>query len=397
MLAVGLMSGTSADGIDAAVVEIVESAGRGQGGCAAASCGDAPTLCVRTVAYCCVAYDPALRGEIFSLFAPPESTVDKICRMNVQLGEAFARAALEVIALAGLWPGDVHVIGSHGQTIHHLPQHRATLQIGEAAVIAERTGITTVSNFRARDLAAGGEGAPLVPYFDWLAFRHPSLTRVMQNIGGIANMTVLPAGCDIDGVTAFDNGPGNMVIDGLATALTDGAMTYDRDGTMAAHGRVVPELLEALMEDEFLRRDPPKTAGREQYGREYVHALLQDWRPRGIADDDMVATATAFTVEAILLHLRERVIPAHGLDELIVSGGGARNPVIMQALARGLEGCGGRGAIVVSSDDRGVPSDAKEAVAFAVLAYQTIMGRPGNVPRATGASRPVVLGCVTPA
>jgi anhydro-N-acetylmuramic acid kinase len=383
------MSGTSADGIDAALVEIVE-VGAGGG-----------TLRVRTLAHCCVDYNPTFRQEIFSLFTPPESTVDKICRMNVQLGEEFARAALKVIALAGLRPGDVHVIGSHGQTIHHMPQCHATLQIGEAAVIAERTGITTVSNFRARDLAAGGEGAPLVPYFDWVVFSHPSLTRVMQNIGGIANMTVLPAGCDIDGVTAFDNGPGNMIIDGFVTELSGGAMTYDRDGEMAARGHVVLELLEELMGDEFVRRDPPKTAGREQYGRQYVQALIRDWRARGIAPEDMVATATAFTAEAILLHLRERVIPACGLDELIVSGGGARNPMIMQALARGLEparcGCTASRPAVVTSDDRGVPSDAKEAVAFAVLAYQTIMGRPGNVPGATGASRPVVLGCVTPA
>ena len=246
---VGLMSGTSADGIDAALVEISEqSSPSPQPGLppelstglpAREDSGTLPvhTLSIRTLACVNSPFDAELRERVFELFSPPSSTVDKICRINVELGEAFARAALEVIRAAGLEPKDVHLMGSHGQTIQHMPACHATLQIGEAAVIAQRTGITTVSNFRARDMAAGGEGAPLVPYFDWLAFRHPESTRVLQNIGGIANMTVLPAGCGLEDVYAFDNGPGNMIIDYMASALTAGRQRYDEDGAMARAGR----------------------------------------------------------------------------------------------------------------------------------------------------------------
>ena len=257
---VGLMSGTSADGIDAALVEISEQLSPSPQPClppgsfaelpAGADPGtpSVPTLAIHTLAYVNSPFDAELRERVFELFSPPSSTVDKICLMNVVLGEAFARAALEVIRAAGLAPEDVHLVGSHGQTIQHLPADHATLQIGEAAVIAQRTGITTVSNFRARDMAAGGEGAPLVPYFDWLVFRRPERTRVLQNIGGIANMTVLPAGCRLQEVYAFDNGPWNMIIDYLAGALTGGSKRYDEDGAMAGAGKVNHELVGRLIE-----------------------------------------------------------------------------------------------------------------------------------------------------
>lgn len=376
MRVVGLMSGTSADGIDAALVEIKE----GEGG-----------LSLETLAYVSTSYDTKTREAIFELFGPPSSTVDKICRMNVVLGEAFAQATLEVIKAAGLKPGQVDLIGCHGQTVHHLPGSNATLQIGEAAVIAQRTGITVVSNFRARDMAVGGEGAPMVPYFDWLVFRHPTKTRVLQNIGGIANMTVLPKGCSLEDIHAFDNGPGNMIMDHMASSITDGKLRYDKDGAMAARGRVQQSLLHQLMEHGFIQRKPPKTSGREEFGGEYTENLVAKWRSLGVSPEDMLATATAFTANVIVKDLMEVAASPDGLDEVIVSGGGALNPVLMRMIREGVAP-----VPVVTSQTYGVDSDAKEAIAFAVLAYETIRGRPANVPRATGASKPVVLGCITP-
>lgn len=381
---VGLMSGTSADGIDAVLVEISERPGLP----ARKSPED---LSIRTLAYVSTPFDAELRERVFELFSPPSSTVDKICQMNAVLGEAFAQAALRVIEVAGLAPKDVHLVGSHGQTIQHMPTCHATLQIGEAAVIAQRTGITTVSNFRARDMAAGGEGAPLVPYFDWLVFRHPGRTRVLQNIGGIANMTVLPAGCGLEDIYAFDNGPGNMIIDYMANALTAGRLGYDEDGAMAGAGKVNHQLLGQLMEHPFILRLPPKTSGREEFGAQFSHDLISIWRRLGLTDEDMVATATAFTAEAIAWHLKRHVMPRSGLDEMIVSGGGAFNPVLVQMIRDRVAPIP-----VTCADEYGVSSDAKEAIAFAVLAYETMRGRPSNVLSATGAAEPVVLGCITP-
>ena len=385
---VGLMSGTSADRIDAVLVEISEQPGlRPQ-----LQPGLLPgTLSIRTLAYANTPFDAELRERVFELFSPPSSTVDKICRMNVVLGEAFAQAALGVIQSAGLSPKDVHLVGSHGQTIQHMPACHATLQIGEAAVIAQRTGITTVSNFRARDMAVGGEGAPLVPYFDWLVFRHPGRTRVLQNIGGIANMTVLPAGCGLEDVYAFDNGPGNMIIDYMANTLTAGRLHYDEDGAVAGAGKVNHELLGQLMEHPFILRLPPKTSGREEFGAQFAHDLILRWRRAGLADEDMMATAAAFTAEAVAWHLKKYVIPRSGLGEVIVSGGGAFNPVLVQMIRDRVAP-----VPVACADEYGVSSDAKEAIAFAVLAYETMRGRPANVPGATGAAESVVLGCITP-
>ncbi|NMB12072.1 MAG: anhydro-N-acetylmuramic acid kinase [Firmicutes bacterium] len=370
------MSGTSADGIDAALVELIE---------------DPQGISISTLAYLDTPYDEELRQEIFQLFAPPSGTVDKICVMNMVLGRKFAEAALAVIELAGLCPEEVDLVGCHGQTIHHLPAKGATLQIGEAAVIAQQTGITTVSNFRARDMAAGGEGAPLVPYFDWLVFRHPERIRVLQNIGGIANMTVLPRDCELADVYAFDNGPGNMIIDYMVSSMTSGRQRYDEDGAIAATGRVHQEMLSELMAHEFIRKDPPKTSGREEFGAQFTEELMGRWRARGVSDADMVATATAFTAQAIVQHL-EQIARSHGdIDELIVSGGGASNPVLINMVKDGIAPIP-----VIPVEAYGISSDAKEAIAFAVLAYETIRGRATNVPNATGAFRPVLLGCITP-
>ena len=372
---VGLMSGTSADGVDAALVEIKESS---------------KGLAIDTIAYVNMAFSEQERRDIFQLFAPPSATVDKICRMNVVLGEKFAGAALLVIEAAGFDPKDIDLIGSHGQTIHHLPAEQATLQIGEAAVIAQRTGITTISNFRARDMAVGGEGAPLVPYFDWLMFMHPTRTRVLQNIGGIANMTILPKGCGLEDVYAFDNGPGNMIIDYMVSNMTNGDMGFDEDGAIAARGQVNQDMLHELMGHEFVMRKPPKTSGREEFGVEFTQGLIERWAGRGVSNEDMITTATAFTAKAIAYHLKNAV-PGQNVDEFIVSGGGALNPTLMKMLEDEIAPIP-----VVRTEQYGVAADAKEAVAFAVLAYQTVRGLATNVPNATGAREPVLLGQITP-
>lgn len=375
MLVVGLMSGTSADGVDAALVEIGWAEGR---------------LAVETRAFVCRAYPSSLRVAVLEACEPSIGRVDRICWLNALLGETFAAAALEVIAAAGLRPSDVDLVASHGQTIYHATQPGddppSTLQIAAPAVIAERTGITTVADFRPRDVAAGGQGAPLVSYVDHLLFSHPSRNRIVQNVGGIANLTVLPAGAGADAIVAFDTGPGNMVIDALALTLV--GEECDRDGRHAAEGRVDEELLGELLAHPYFRRSPPKTTGREQFGRAYADDLLRVARLRELSAADLLATATALTVRSIGDAVRSHVGP---VDDVIVGGGGARNPTLMAWLAEEL-----RPAQLWRHEDFGVDGDAKEAIAFAVLGYQTVHGRPNTLPRCTGARHPVVLGSIVP-
>lgn len=379
------MSGTSADGIDAALVE-------------ARRVGPRPD--VKLLAFSNFPYPEELRQAIFALFSPKTGTVDRICHMNFVLGEAFAEAACRVVESAGLSMDSVDLIGCAGQTIYHQPEPipfgskalRSTLQIGEACVIAERTGVTTVSNFRARDIAAGGQGAPLVALADHLLFHEDGRTRVIQNIGGIANATVLPRGGRLEDVTAFDTGPGNMVIDALAGFVSGGRMRCDQDGTLAAMGAVDAELLAELMAHPFLAKRPPKTTGREQFGEAFARQVYERGLARGLPAEGIVATATAFTAEAIALHLRRFVQDVWGpIDEVIVTGGGSYNPTLMRMLAARLDP-----VPVRRLEDIGGNSDAKEAVAFAILAYWTALGLPGNVPAATGARHPVILGQITP-
>lgn len=381
---VGLMSGTSVDGVDAALVEIT-----GQGMLTKA----------KLLAFVDYPIDPAIRQEIFALFQPTTSRVDQICRMNFVIGELFAAAANQVIRQAGFQNGDVDLIGSHGQTIYHIPfpestgpiSTASTLQIGEAAVIAERTGITTVSNFRARDLAAGGQGAPLVPYVDYLLFHHPTITRAIQNIGGIGNVTYLPAGQPLTQVLAFDTGPGNMIIDALVSLITDGRERFDRDGRMAAAGRVSDNLLTQLMQHDYLLLPPPKSTGRELFGEQFAKELLQRAQGLGVTGADLVATATAFTAASIADHYR-RYLTAAPVQEVVVGGGGSYNPTLLRVLRQQLAP-----ARVLTHDDFGIASDAKEAIAFAILANETISGLPSNIPSATGARQAVILGSITPA
>jgi anhydro-N-acetylmuramic acid kinase len=377
MNVVGLMSGTSADGIDAVAVRIE---------------GSPPALAVQPLSFVCLPFDAEQRARIFALFDPARGTVDRICQMNFALGEWFAEAALRAIEQADLSLQEVDLIGSHGQTIYHaVDEHspvRSTLQIGEAAVIAERTGITTVADFRVADVAAGGQGAPLVSYVDWLLLRHPSRARAVQNIGGIANVTYLPAGNDPAGVIAFDTGPGNMLIDDAARRATDARLTFDRDGALAAQGRVDQALLGELLAHPYLARCPPKTTGRELFGTAFGEQVWKRGQARGLGDEDIVATLTAFTAASIAGAYR-RFLPRQPL-EVILGGGGASNPILVHMLGQCLSP-----ARVTTHEALGMSSDAKEAIAFAVLAYEAIHGRPGNLPGCTGARTRAVLGKVT--
>ncbi|MYC12939.1 MAG: anhydro-N-acetylmuramic acid kinase [Gemmatimonadetes bacterium] len=374
MKAIGLMSGTSADGVDAALVEIGESD-------------------MFLLGYVEIPFPKDVRREILSLCE--NGRVDTICRMDAALGEWFAEAALRVCEKANVSAGEVDVIGSHGQTIHHLPslavvadkKVRSTLQIGSPAVIAERTGITTVSDFRSRDMAVGGQGAPLVPLVDYLLFRSDYVGRAMLNIGGIANVNILPANCGVSDIFAFDTGPGNMVIDGVVQAITRGKQSFDRDGVLADKGQVCEDLLDVLMAHPFFDMEPPKSTGREDFGADMVQKIL-DWEGKR---EDLVRTAVQFTVESIVHGLKRFVLSRCEIHEVIVSGGGTKNPVMMDLLDRAL------GNIAFKRlDDLGMASEAKEAIAFAILACQTLNGHPGNVPSVTGADKQVVLGSITP-
>ena len=375
----GLMSGTSADGVDAAIVDI---AGR----------------TVKLLVFETFPYPAGIRRAVLDLCRPEAARVGDICHLNFVLGEIFASALIELAKKAGIALDSIDLIGSHGQTIHHIPQGRrfgrrkirSTLQIAEPCVIAERTGVTTVADFRPRDVAAGGQGAPLVPYADYVLFAGSRLSRAVQNIGGIANVTYLPAGCGVGDVLAFDTGPGNMVIDRLVSRITRGKRRYDRAGALARRGRVIEPLLAELMGHKFLRRRPPKTTGREEFGWQFADALYRRARQKRIAPFDILATVTALTAVSIAEAYR-RFLPTSA-DEVILCGGGARNRTLVEMLQQRLHP-----AKLRTSDEFGISADAKEAVSFAILAAETIRGAANNVPAATGARRPVVLGKIIPA
>ena len=373
----GLMSGTSADGVDVAVADV----GRSR---------------ARLVAFDTFPYPPAVRRAVFAMFDPATSRVDDVCRMNFVLGEVFAEAVVKLARRRRIALTSIDLIGSHGQTIRHLPGGArgrrgggSTLQIAEPSVIAERTGITTVADFRPRDMAAGGQGAPLVPWADYCLFRHRSRARAVQNIGGIANVTYLPAACRLADVIAFDTGPGNMVIDRIAQLATGGRRRYDAGGRLARRGKVHAALLARLMRHPFLARRPPKTTGRETFGVAFADALYARARAGRIAPLDILATVTAFTAQSIARAYR-RFLPDLP-DEVILCGGGARNGFLVEMLRRGLAP-----AAVRRMDELGIDGDAKEALSFAMLAAAAIRGQANNVPSATGASGAVVCGKIVP-
>ena len=395
MLVVGLMSGTSADGVDVAVVEITGLGWKTQ---------------IRLRAFASVSYPPRVRHRILEIAGGAEISVSEVSQMNFLLGELFARACRIVCRRAGISLERVALIGSHGQTVYHQPRAalfcgapvRSTLQIGEPAVIAERTGITTVGDFRPADLAAGGQGAPLVPFFDYLLFRHPRRGRVVLNIGGIANLTAIPAGGRPEEVIAFDTGPGNMLLDALAALATRGRARFDQGGRLAAQGTISETVVGRLMWQAYFRKQPPKTAGREQFGSRYLQKyFVRRFGSSPQALRDALATATALTAESIAQAIAAFVLPPFSIADCIVSGGGVKNRFLMQELASRLarltagQRMGTRQGIrILSSDSAGIPADAKEAVAFAVLAYHTFHGKPSNLCSATGARHPAILGKV---
>ena len=373
------MSGTSLDGIDVAIIEMTGSGFKAK---------------INVLTSHSVPYPRKIREALLGVSNTTTPTGD-ISRLNFLLGELYVEALEETAERAQIPLDTIKLIGCHGQTIFHEGQAAqylgkkvaSTFQIGESSVISERTGINVVSNFRERDIAAGGKGAPLVPYLDYMLMRHRGRGRVAVNIGGIANLTAIPPNTSTDRVIAFDTGPGNMVIDQLITRITQGGQSYDRDGTMAASGVVVVKLLAKLLRDKYFRAKPPKSAGREQYGAEFVSKLLDT----ELSSEDLVATATALTAESIALAVRNFVLPDMCLDEILLSGGGAHNTTLMAMLRKALDPLP-----VKESTEVGLDVDAKEAIAFAVMAYETAHLRPSNVPNATGAKRPVILGKMTP-
>lgn len=382
MRVIGLMSGTSADGVDAALVDIGPPEER-------------PS--VRLLRFEAFPFPAGLRERILALASAGSS--EAVCHLHAYLGELFAEAALGVARGAGVDPEAVDLIGSHGQTIQHLPEPRAegarrirsTLQIGAPAVIAERTGITTIADFRPRDMAAGGEGAPLTPLIHHLLFADARLGRAILNLGGIANLTLLPAGCGPSAVAGFDTGPGNVLLDEFVRATGLSEEGYDRGGRLAESGRVQPDLLEELLAHPFIRRPPPKSTGREAFGPAFVAGFRARLRALEVGELDGLATLAAFTVAAVAEHLRRHASAGAGIHELIVMGGGAENARLMRGLAEALPECRVRRAEALGYSVRAV-----EAVTFAVLAYLTACGRAGNLPGVTGAAGPRVLGTIVP-
>lgn len=381
---VGLMSGTSVDAIDAAVVEIAPRR-------------DGTGVRMRLLGEYAARHTTAMRARLIALAGGEPASAAEFAGLDARLGERFAAAALRVIAKAGLTPRDVHLIGSHGQTIAHAPHARGALaaphtwQIGAPAVIAERTGIAVVSDFRSRDVAAGGEGAPLVPLVDYLLLGDARRGRAALNIGGIANVTLLPAGCAVDDVIAFDTGPGNAVLDELAQRATRGTARCDRRGRLAASGGAREDWVAELLRDPFFRRTPPRSTGRDHFGAALAERLWGERRARRASSADVLATATLLTARSIAHAVRIWWPEPHRLDEVVASGGGVHNPTLMRMLRTEL------GSVrVVSATERGVPADSKEAIAFALLAYRTARGEAGNVLGATGARHLAVLGSLTP-
>jgi anhydro-N-acetylmuramic acid kinase len=384
LLVLGLMSGTSADGIDGVLVRLSET----------------PSLAkVQGAFHHHRPFTAEQRAAVFALFGPPPVPPEAVCRMNFALGEWFAAAALETLAAAGVSVAAVDVIGSHGQTVVHLPpgpgEAGSTLQLGEPAVIAERTGITTVADFRVRDVAAGGQGAPLVSYVDELLFRHPRRERAVLNLGGIANVTLLPPLGSGRAPAAFDTGPGNMVLDWLAQRASGGALRCDEEGRLAGAGRVRAGLLDELLAgDDYFAAPAPKTTGRERFGAPYAERLWRRAEAMGVGDADLLATATALTAETVAGGLRRAGFgegEGGAGAEVIAGGGGTRNPVLMAEIERRLGG-----PALTTHAAYGIESQAKEALSFAILAAAAVRGQPNTVPDCTGARRAVVMGKILP-
>ena len=371
---IGLMSGTSCDGVSAALVRIK---------------GSGPGLAIKMLAHQTFAYEPELRTRLLG----EHLSAKEICLLNFELGERMAEAAGTMMDIAADEQVQVDFVAIHGHTAAHYPpgsagDHYGTLQIGEPAVIAHRCGLPVVSDFRVRDMAAGGQGAPLVPYADWLLFRREDRTMVCLNIGGISNLTVVTP--EFKDIIAFDTGPGNMIIDGAVRLLSRGTRMYDENGEAAQRGKVVDEFLEYLLSDTYFTKDPPKSTGRERFGVDvYLRDALANRRDHSY--EDLVATVTEAVVQSITDAVKRFVMPKHEVSHMIVGGGGAMNNAIMLGLRKAMP------EIKIFVSDRiGISYDAREPIAFAILGNETLCGTPANVPQATGAKERVLLGKITP-
>ncbi|MCL2406229.1 MAG: anhydro-N-acetylmuramic acid kinase [Defluviitaleaceae bacterium] len=375
---IGLMSGTSVDGIDAALVKIS---------------GNYTSTVVDEIAFETYPYPKGIREQIFRLFDAGTSSSADICHMNFLLGELFGLAAINITKKAGFDIHRVDLIGSHGQTIYHIPEPicthypiKSTLQIGESAVIAHNSGVLTVSDFRVADMAAGGVGAPLVPYTEFLLYAGSGESIALQNIGGIGNITAIQQDAGPSNIIAFDTGPGNMIIDYLVNKIYN--RSYDINGEIAAQGTVCPQTLAHLMNDKFIKKAPPKATGREYFGKAFSEDFYALCKSSNLQDADIIATATAFTAQSISFSIKQ-FIP-FCIKQLIVGGGGAYNHTLMQMLSRSLPTVS-----VTTHENMGKNSNAKEAVAFAILANETICGNTGNLPSVTGASCGKILGKIS--
>lgn len=384
---VGLMSGTSLDGVDAACCRVTRPRPVERG-----TVLDPTAYDLTVDGFCTVPYPPSVRERLAELCS--EGTVEQTCRLNAALAAQFADAARQATEAAGVTMNDIDLVASHGQTIRHLPEPervpgteeavRSTLQIGDADALAERLATPVVADFRTADVAVGGQGAPLMPVFDVALLADGAEFRAVQNLGGIGNCTLLPPNPSLSAVRAFDTGPGNMVIDGVVTLLTDGEATYDEDGERAAAGTVDEALVDTFLDDPYFRAEPPKTTGREDFGAAYAERFLSAGRERGLSPASVVASATALTARSVA-DAYERFAPQMP-DRVLVSGGGANNPTLLELLRAELP------CPVNRMDEHGFGADAKEGALMALLGAFRIDGTPGNVPSATGADRRVVLG-----
>lgn len=376
MRIVGLMSGTSADAVDAALVEWPEA-------------GDEPQP-FALLAFREQPLEPELQARIHTLAAaelPGKQALAELAALDVLLADRFAEAALAVVREAGVPLDSVRAVASHGQTVAHHPEVSASLQIGDPSRLAQRVGRPVVADFRARDLAAGGQGAPLAPFFHWAALRDPAEPRAVLNLGGIANLTGLPAAPTPAGVRAFDVGPANSLLDGVLRAATGGAERIDTDGRRAARGRVDEGLLARLLDDDYLRQRPPKSTGRERYGKAMAEALWHEAEAAGRSLDDLLATLGRAVAESVGRAIEDFLGEPEPPRRLLVCGGGARNPTTMALLAERLPGLA-----VEPTDAHGVPADAVEAMAFALMGRNAVLGLPNHLPACTGARHAAVLG-----
>ncbi|MGC1189498.1 MAG: anhydro-N-acetylmuramic acid kinase [Candidatus Binatus sp.] len=383
VLAIGLMSGTSHDGVSAVVVEIDERS--------------RPPA--RVIALHTFPYPASFRKELLAASVDEKIGAAAISTLNFALGRALAHAAIEIAKRARVAMTRIAFIGSHGHTFFHLPPRRAargqiasTMQLGESAVVAAATGVAVVSDFRTMDLALGGEGAPLAPLAHVWLFADPKRGRVVQNIGGIGNATYIPPGARVGdpNLIAFDTGPGNGMIDALASRISGGRLRMDRDGRIAARGHVNELLLDKLMRNPYFARRPPKSTGREEFGPHLLDRIVADARRMKVVDYDLAATVTALTARSIADACRRFILARGRVDQMIVTGGGARNPTLMRMLAAELPNIE-----VITAAEVGVDGDALEAVSFAILGYQMLRGRQGNIPNVTGARAPAILGKLT--